>query len=59
MNVYLSDQELKPNKYLKTYMKEVLQQLANLQYIDSRIDELKQLRGTQRIFWISKLTLLV
>ena len=26
-------------------MKEVLQQLANLQYIDSRIDELKQLRG--------------
>src|SRR5690554_1644496 len=26
-------------------MKEVLQKLANLQYIDSRIDELKQLRG--------------
>lgn len=26
-------------------MEEVLQQLANLQYIDSRIDELKQLRG--------------
>lgn len=26
-------------------MKEALQQLANLQYIDSRIDELKQLRG--------------
>ena len=26
-------------------MKEVLQQLANLQYIDSRIDEIKQLRG--------------
>ncbi len=26
-------------------MKEVLQQLANLQYIDSRIDQLKQLRG--------------
>lgn len=26
-------------------MKEVLQQLANLQYIDSRIDELKQLKG--------------
>lgn len=26
-------------------MKEVLQQLANLQYIDSRIDELTQLRG--------------
>ncbi|MEO1023236.1 MAG: hypothetical protein AAFW89_11900 [Bacteroidota bacterium] len=26
-------------------MKEILQQLANLQYIDSRIDELKQLRG--------------
>ena len=26
-------------------MKEVLQQLATLQYIDSRIDELKQLRG--------------
>ena len=29
-------------------MKEVLQQLANLQYIDSRIDELKQLRGDLR-----------
>jgi predicted nucleic acid-binding Zn-ribbon protein len=26
-------------------MKEILQQLANLQYIDSRIDEIKQLRG--------------
>lgn len=26
-------------------MKEVLQQLANLQYIDSRIDEIRQLRG--------------
>ena len=26
-------------------MKDILQQLANLQYIDSRIDELKQLRG--------------
>lgn len=26
-------------------MQEVLQQLANLQYIDSRIDEIKQLRG--------------
>lgn len=26
-------------------MKEILQKLANLQYIDSRIDELKQLRG--------------
>jgi predicted nucleic acid-binding Zn-ribbon protein len=26
-------------------MEEILQQLANLQYIDSRIDELKQLRG--------------
>lgn len=26
-------------------MKEVLQQLVNLQYIDSRIDEIKQLRG--------------
>src|SRR5699024_4794737 len=26
-------------------MEEVLQQLANLQYIDSRIDELTQLRG--------------
>ena len=26
-------------------MKEVLQKLANLQYIDSRIDEIKQLRG--------------
>ncbi len=29
----------------KQSMKEALQQLANLQYIDSRIDELKQLRG--------------
>lgn len=26
-------------------MKEILQQLANLQYIDSRIDEIRQLRG--------------
>jgi len=26
-------------------MQEVLQQLANLQYIDSRIDEIRQLRG--------------
>ena len=26
-------------------MKDILQQLANLQYIDSRIDEIKQLRG--------------
>ena len=26
-------------------MKEILQQLANLQYIDSRIDEIKQLKG--------------
>lgn len=29
----------------KPLMKEILQQLANLQYIDSRIDEIKQLRG--------------
>lgn len=37
-----------PNPYNqaeKQSMKEALQQLANLQYIDSRIDELKQLRG--------------
>jgi uncharacterized protein len=26
-------------------MQEVLQQLANLQYIDSRIDEIRQFRG--------------
>jgi len=33
------------NQVEKQSMKEALQQLANLQYIDSRIDELKQLRG--------------
>mgnify|MGYP003626750225 FL=1 len=33
------------NQAEKQSMKEALQQLANLQYIDSRIDELKQLRG--------------